>query len=716
MNKIIAKLLSRENISIVEGNFSTASFDVKHRILRVPNWSFDSKDLYDLFIGHEVGHALYTTVEGIHDAREIIPGVPFSYLNVVEDCRIEKLIRRDFPGLVPAFKRAYANLLQRNFFGQNIQERINTMSLIDRINVKSKLGHLIEVEFDEAEQKLFDMCMATETFNDVIEAIKAILEHEQANASDEPAQQENQADIPESNEEAKNSDEEEQDSINAPQSESQENEIEQPSIEEVVEEQDDLASGQDDIAQSSNENNESEKQTEAAPEPANVPRSETDEEYRKNEEQLIAESIAKEIMINVPDEAIEHCVFSYEKLAHARKVTNEHNYKMLTENFPISGFKEYMAKVKKSISPAINQFNMAKSADQSARAKINKTGSIDTSRIWSYKVNEDIFKSVINTPDAKNHGLFFLLDNSASMYDNIPAVIDQIIHLVSFAKAVDIPFEVYSFTSQRDYQTDFNVKEGEIYPTAAVVNLTSSLLKKTDFEESLYGLYLRMMAYLKMPNSHYLFPMLERMSSTPFVESIVVLQPELEKFIKKVQKATFVALLDGDTHRIEYKEQPHIQQIPWNERNNLNRIVSIKGRKISIGNELRNTNKRKIIMETGVKALGYNTACVYVGPAKQNKVFATVYTEIANGSYVEAQNVKKFVINSCKNSGCAIFDNAFGFDVLYFVDDSSLNTRSDDEGIASAQTPTQLRSKFIKEQSTKKKGKILLAHFGKFVA
>ena len=57
---VLARLLANENISVQQGNFETAFFDVENRVLGLPLWKEMSGDLYDLLVGHEVGHALYT--------------------------------------------------------------------------------------------------------------------------------------------------------------------------------------------------------------------------------------------------------------------------------------------------------------------------------------------------------------------------------------------------------------------------------------------------------------------------------------------------------------------------------------------------------------------------------------------------------------------------------------------------------------------------------
>ena len=58
----IAKLLSEEDINVVQKQATTASFDVKNRELVLPIWKDDMSDnIADLLVCHEIGHALYTS-------------------------------------------------------------------------------------------------------------------------------------------------------------------------------------------------------------------------------------------------------------------------------------------------------------------------------------------------------------------------------------------------------------------------------------------------------------------------------------------------------------------------------------------------------------------------------------------------------------------------------------------------------------------------------
>ncbi len=100
--KTVAKLLATENIDVVSEKIPTAYFDLKSRKIAVPVWEDVSQNVYDLLIGHEVGHALYTPLKLIKESKK--REIPKSFINVVEDIRIEKMIQEKYPGLIRNFK------------------------------------------------------------------------------------------------------------------------------------------------------------------------------------------------------------------------------------------------------------------------------------------------------------------------------------------------------------------------------------------------------------------------------------------------------------------------------------------------------------------------------------------------------------------------------------------------------------------------------------
>ena len=152
----LAKLLASENLIIEHRVCETASFDVNKRVLTLPIWEVAEVGdrVYNLLVGHEVGHALFTPNS---DVLDDLP-CPKSYVNVTEDARIEKLMKRKFPGISKDFYSGYRQLNSRDFF--SIKDTNPTeFKLIDRINLYFKLGADAMMPFDGDEVPLRDACL-----------------------------------------------------------------------------------------------------------------------------------------------------------------------------------------------------------------------------------------------------------------------------------------------------------------------------------------------------------------------------------------------------------------------------------------------------------------------------------------------------------------------------------------------------------------------------
>ena len=176
----LAKLMATEDITIVHKKIPTAYFDVKNRILACPIFKDEiSSELYDLFMGHEVGHALYTPEEGLHSALSENATLK-GYLNVVEDVRIESGIKNKYQGLRKSFFTAYKELMDMDFF-QLKGKDLNTLSLIDRINLTTKVGASLGIQFSDEEQVLLDKCYGCKTWEDVVVVAKEIYEWSKEN-------------------------------------------------------------------------------------------------------------------------------------------------------------------------------------------------------------------------------------------------------------------------------------------------------------------------------------------------------------------------------------------------------------------------------------------------------------------------------------------------------------------------------------------------------
>ena len=169
----LAKLIATENIVIQHNKVKTASFDVKNRILTLPIFKQQSGDVYDMLIAHECAHALYTPFkawEEIASDKELR-----MYVNVLEDCRIDKLIQAKYPGVVKNYMNGFDILEQQDFFGLFGKNINNDLMLIDKINMRSKSLNRLTFAWTKEDMSWLIKVDAIETFEDVIEVAKELL-------------------------------------------------------------------------------------------------------------------------------------------------------------------------------------------------------------------------------------------------------------------------------------------------------------------------------------------------------------------------------------------------------------------------------------------------------------------------------------------------------------------------------------------------------------
>jgi len=181
--QILAKMLASENIDVRwEAGAQTASFDVKNRVLRMPIFKKDiSNALTDMFIEHEVAHALWSP--GANFMRDIssmrddgkVSSIAKAYINVVEDARIERKIKMKYPGVREDFITGYRELQNMDFFGLNGSDG-SDRPFIDRINLHYKIGHIVEQKFSEAERVFIDKINRISTWDDTLRVAREIYE------------------------------------------------------------------------------------------------------------------------------------------------------------------------------------------------------------------------------------------------------------------------------------------------------------------------------------------------------------------------------------------------------------------------------------------------------------------------------------------------------------------------------------------------------------
>ena len=163
----LAKLLATENLIIEHKQVDTASFDIDRRVLTLPQWETDSNYVYDMLVAHEVGHALHPPFR-IWKKEDKYKNLPMDYVNVVEDARIERLMKQRFAGLNKDFYKAYEELHANNFFDVD-DESVDDLKLIDKINLYFKIGAYLCIDFNDEENQIITEIAQAETFDQVLD-------------------------------------------------------------------------------------------------------------------------------------------------------------------------------------------------------------------------------------------------------------------------------------------------------------------------------------------------------------------------------------------------------------------------------------------------------------------------------------------------------------------------------------------------------------------
>ena len=488
----LAKLMATENLTIVHKKVPTAYFDMKNRILCCPIFKDDlSDELYDLFMGHEVGHALNTPYEGVHSAltkNRTLKG----YLNVVEDVRIEKAIKNKYPGLRKSFFKAYDELMGLDFFGIKSKD-VNGLSLIDKINLITKVGSRVNITLNSEEAGFLQMAEDCVTWEDVEECANAIYnwskENETRDSNDEsiiPQTLMIEEDDMEQDDDGNfeddggdfeseegddgygDGDEGEEDDDNLPdniptdsagdpaEDDNAENEAESDNDSEGEEGED---SSTDNRKTTGREGGNSQEWSGSYDDENGARESITEHHAHNNEEQFLSEDniVTSTILLKEQFEKENH----FKDIVIGFKAVNkdwenfwnppkdsyrtQEDYDMMRAKAQHSS-KKLRDKNKKVVAHMAKEFEMKQTAMRSIKAFQGKTGKLDMNKLAKYQIVDDIFRKVTMIPDGKNHGIQIMLDWSGSIGNECSDLIEQCMILVDFCRKVQIPHRVYLFS------------------------------------------------------------------------------------------------------------------------------------------------------------------------------------------------------------------------------------------------------------------------------
>ena len=538
----LAKLLATENISVEYSKISTAAFDTKTRTLYCPIWKDMSNDLHDLLLGHEVGHAHETPAEGWHDAV-CEKGLKYKgFLNVIEDARIEKKIKRRYPGLRKSFRNGFNELMDKKFFGD-----CDDLQFIDKVNLITKSDYTLSYPLNQIETSLLRRVENLETWEDVLKVTEDIWNYSKLQKEQEESQSETSNEYENFNDDNEGDEE----SFDTKENESLENE----------DSEDDEFENENDFF-------------------SNEPECKTDEAYRKNEQDLLDPSSIPYRYIKIPTPNLKNIVTPVKRVQEVITMEmKEHNENISVKGVKLPDFKnrgkklykDFKTKNGRYISLLAKEFEMRKAATKFSKNKTSTTGDIDINKIYSYQIDDNIFKKITKVTKGKSHGLMLLLDKSGSMGDNMYSSWEQILILALFCKKVNIPFQVYGFGNlfkvrridypestgpMREKENCFSKNVGELScGNVFLREYLNSSMNSNNTQKAIQNILLVMQSFSKnrCVDSNFVnrIPS-ESLSATPLTESLIAMKPILQNFKKKnnLDIVNTVIVHDGDADEI----------------------------------------------------------------------------------------------------------------------------------------------------------------------
>ena len=552
MKNTIAKLLAEEDIFVVRKQMETAYFDVKNRELGLPIWKEEemTKEIYDLMVCHEIGHALWTPLDMLEKAG--LRNIDHSFVNIIEDVRIEKKVQNKYPGSRSVFKRGYIDLIKKDFFGTNDRD-IDSFNLIDRINLFFK--NVPDVTFSDEENVWVKKVSGVKTEDEVLNLAEELYAWMSENKPEED-KNENEMSMPD---ESGDSDESEE-SAGGGNTTNSDDEGSSGSTSSSTGDNE----GDGELTPTNNSNsdksetNESSDTTETSSGGMNseVPKAETDTAAKNGMDSLRDKNAVESVYVNIPKIDATKIIVDYKtvhKEFYGRYVaeTNEGETYFSSTLNELTKIKE---ESKKTVAYMVKEFEMKKSADQYARAAVSKTGSLDMSKLHTYKYNEDLFKKVTTLPGATNHGMVMVLDWSGSMCENLKGTLAQLFNLIWFCRKVKIPFEVYAFSDSRLSRQNLKIQDFKVNDIILndfrLLNFFSNKMSLSQEMDIMHALWMYasywnrgkdVSGYALNYNANY------DLGSTPLNEAIIAMMDIVPKFKTetRVQKVNTIFLTDG---------------------------------------------------------------------------------------------------------------------------------------------------------------------------
>jgi hypothetical protein len=748
----LARLMATENLVVVHNAAAvTATFNTATRVLTLPVYNGAmTGEMYDMFVGHEVGHALYTPADEktmMAALDSIDPNnhtVVHDYMNVVEDARIERLMKSRYPGLGRVFAAGYKQFIDSDFFGlKGSTTPIDQMPFIDRLNIHIKGGLYcgMQIPFSAEEQVLVDAVAKCKSFDDVVDVSREIYdfvtqpkqdEQPDNNGNNPTAGNGNDQDGADSDADGEGSGKDDAESKNNGKSSSP-SQVDKKGT--PTKEDDAAPQTMEKTEQGAGQNASLGQGQQKQPAPASqTQKSMNDKMQSIRDQNAVSPSYFRIPTLNL-DNIIIDCKRVHKDISDRRVGTPDtvrYNGAKLLKQFNDNS-REY-------INALVREFERKMAADEARRTFVSKTGTLDMSRVHTYMFNDDLFLKNTTVAQGKNHGMVMFIDWSGSMSGTLENTMYQLMNLITFCNALRIPFEVYAFSScihpdlhdkiaaeqfgctasqvKDPYHLDALMrasmcKEYKVVPTNntshawtkyevdtgdylslsnfSLINLCSSRLNKNEMRIALENL----MFVAKNHNSGHL-PGYMYLGGTPLDESVVAAMQIVPQFrsATKAQIVNTVFLTDGATGSYPFRSDKMTNP----NGKNIIFVRSQSGASYKMDDQQDSTAFLRHILraETRSTVTGF-----FLTPGGYN-----LYDFFADSK--KRKDAEKLFAD---NKFCVVTDKRFGYDAYYLIDSSVKSSTNKDvvQGVDAADT-------FNKTMERKKSTRALLTQYAGQIA
>jgi hypothetical protein len=316
--------------------------------------------------------------------------------------------------------------------------------------------------------------------------------------------------------------------------------------------------------------------------------------------------------------------------------------------------------------------------------------------------------------------MMMVIDFSGSMQDNLGATIRQLLNLTLFCRMVQIPYEVYAFTTRvRDDQDDRSQKweefsDNEIIPEKFnLLNLMSSRMTRAEYNKAQEMLWTLSQAWDGGISQWYINSW-NQLHSTPLNTCIVVANEMIKKFKLQhnIENMTAMFLSDGESDnfqvRMTEEGEKHRTQAAGYYYRSRKCYIRIDGKTLelesAVGSAMTEGLLKFLKQSTNSNVLGFFIS------QYRNQAINKVLHEVGSANYIK--NKEKYTSQMSKNRAI-IEDKIFGYDRYFGLCTKYMDIVEDEFGelVEDGASKGKIKTAFAKMTKAKRVNRVLLNAF-----